>query len=278
MGTPNKSEIISFRKDYNSQFEILVSYLYHHVVKSGSFVIDGGANSGLHAMPLSRLVSPDGMLFCFEPLPHISETLRKNIAPAISSVCARVYQNALGDKSAKVQFICNSANPALSRIMTDFDKLGESDNIIEVDVVVLDHILRGHKIDFIKLDLEGADFLALKGGENILRNWKPPVVFENSRAWAAKKYNYTAEDFFIFFENLEYEIYDLHNIKLTRDNWEDQNLSFEFIAFHKSDPRGDLFMRIIEYFWSTINQRSELLDWIECVKLCRDPFASLPRL
>ena len=45
-------------QNYKDNLEVLLSAIYHRIVRNGDTVIDGGANSGLHSMPLARLVGP----------------------------------------------------------------------------------------------------------------------------------------------------------------------------------------------------------------------------
>jgi hypothetical protein len=45
-------------QNYKDNLEVLLSAIYHRIVRNGDTVIDGGANSDLHSMPLARLVGP----------------------------------------------------------------------------------------------------------------------------------------------------------------------------------------------------------------------------
>ena len=60
------------------QFEILVSLLYRHCIKESSTVIDGGANAGLHSIPMSSLLE-SGHLYAFEPNPVVFRDLEKKL-------------------------------------------------------------------------------------------------------------------------------------------------------------------------------------------------------
>jgi FkbM family methyltransferase len=269
--TPTFKEVRGRRVDYGSQFEILVSYIYHHLVGAGANVVDGGANAGLHAMPLRDLVGPSGRLTCFEPSPQPAAALRRNLADAIAAGYAEVRQEALGHENSTMTFIIDPKNPALSRIMSHLDRPREDEEKIAVPVVRLDDALGDRRIDFIKLDLEGYDFNALRGAEGILSAARPPVVFENSRAWAARRFGYTADDFFGFFDRIGYLIWDLHNVALVPESWAREDMAFEFVALHREDPRIGIVRRAIQHFWRSLDERPPLADWSECVMKCRKP-------
>jgi FkbM family methyltransferase len=208
------------RADYGCQMEILVSLIYHALVRQNEVVIEGGANGGLHAVPLARLISPSGRLICFEPLPTVHAQLKQYIASERLLNVTELHCSALGESEGKIEFVEVHDNCALSHIKSDVEDTKERTDVIEVILETIDTTFLLQQLNFIKLDLEGYDFIALKGGERTLRKFRPPIIFENGREWHAKKYHYTKEDFFQFFDDIEYEVFDIHNTFLNRDNWE----------------------------------------------------------
>jgi len=72
---------------------------------------------------------------------------------------------------------------------------------------------------FIKLDIEQAEFPALRGAKTTLKTFRPIVVFENSPRSASRLNNYSADDFFDFFASIDYEIYDIFLNKFTIERW-----------------------------------------------------------
>lgn len=269
--TPTLLEVRALRPDYGSQFEILVAYLYDHLVTPGARVIDGGANAGLHAVPLAALVRPDGHVTCFEPNPTTAAGLRRNLAQSLAAGIAEVRQEALGNLPGELRFTVNRQRSALSRVTTDTDRPGPEEEVITVPVVRLDDVIRTDRLDFIKLDLEGFDFNGMRGGEGLIGRFRPPVIFENGREAAARRYGYTKEDFFAWFDRMGYALTDLHNRPLTPETWASKDLAFEYVAMHRDDPRRDLVQRIIHHFWTTLPAREPIAEWKTCVQLCRRP-------
>jgi len=264
-------QIKSSRPDYGSQFEILVSLLYHEFLSGHESAIDGGANAGLHAVPLALRLA-EGHLHCFEPNPVTVVGLVRNLEGAgVLNRCS-VHAQAVGHEAGRVEFLVNDERPATSHVRfeatTDLRSL-------QVPMVTLDAVVGATPIAFIKLDLEGADFRALQGAVGILTSSKPFVVFENSRDWAAQCYGYTQEEFFAFFKRIGYRPFDLHGVELTRDTWDAKNMAFEFIAAAADDPRLGAGLELIRRFWSTIDLRPPIATWRDCVLIARDPRAYL---
>ncbi|MCW2282996.1 FkbM family methyltransferase [Rhodoblastus acidophilus] len=250
------------RTDYGPQFELLVAVLYNQIVKPGDTVVDGGANSGLHAVPLAKLAGPDGLLIAFEPIPEVFEGLQKNTAGR----SVELRRLALSDVAGQAKFLVDENNLAMSHITHPYDKVGERQRFITVDCVTLDQVIGPRKISFIKLDLEGNDFLAIRGGKQLILRDRPPIIFENGRDWTAQCRGYTSEDYFNFFDEVSYDVYDLHGRSLNRDTWKDKNIAFEFIAVPRETPERNLFLlKVIEFFWREHASRPTFAQWKDCV-------------
>lgn len=259
MGIPTLQEFKALRSDYWMQYEVMLSLLYHRFVKPGDAVIDGGANAGLHSAPLAALVGPTGIVHSFEPNPIVAENLKQRL----KGKSAIVHQKALSNFPGSVSFLVNREKSALSHISYLHDK---GDEGIIVEAVCLDDIISDRPISFIKLDLEGADFLALQGAERILLEDRPIVVFENSRNWHAQCFGYSDNEFFSFFEKLDYNVYDMHLRKLERDNWDDKDISYEFIAI-KSDSAGEKeAIGALDKYWRRMSKLPVFVEWTECVR------------
>ena len=95
----------------------------------------------------------------------------------------------------------------------------------------LDDILEGeNSVRFMKLDLEGGEFNCLNGGLNTLIQKCPLIIFESNRDMTANDYNYTKDDFFAFFEKVDYILYDLLGNEFNQDSWLDEQIFFYLIA------------------------------------------------
>jgi FkbM family methyltransferase len=123
------------------------------LIRSGMIAFDVGAHSGYYTLLLSRLVGKDGRVIAFEPSRLNADNLRRHLE--LNRVCnVEVVEAAVTDRAGTAYFHDESY---LSR-------LSETGRVVQT--VRLDDF---GVPDFIKMDIEGAETLALKGAENILK-------------------------------------------------------------------------------------------------------------
>jgi FkbM family methyltransferase len=138
-------------------------------LRQGDAFIDGGANIGVYALLAASLVTSHGRVDAFEPAPKALARLRENVAiNALTQVF--VHPVALGASAGLVSFLrdCDTTN----RIRTDADVEAV---VVDVPCARLDEVVGGRRYAMGKLDLEGAELLALQGAERMLASANPPV-------------------------------------------------------------------------------------------------------
>jgi FkbM family methyltransferase len=160
---------------YGSWEPEVVRSIQKHVLPS-TRVLDIGAQSGFYSLLLSRLVGPNGMVFAFEPLPANFRILEENVSMNnIQNVTIR--REAVSDSSGEISFEFPHAEPSLLAGPTlEGDDLGT----FQVPSVSLDDFVRqtGHSVQFIKMDVEGAETAVLRGAGQTLREFHPPMIVE----------------------------------------------------------------------------------------------------
>ncbi len=144
------------------------------VLKPSSNCVDAGAHTGTILAHMVRL-APNGRHYAFEPLPDCARLLRERFPNVL------VHQCALADETAIAPFHYVGSSPAYSgldkRPWGDFDE--ESVEMIDVSVTRLDDVIDPDvPIDFVKIDVEGAEGRLIRGAFRTLRKWKPVVIFE----------------------------------------------------------------------------------------------------
>jgi FkbM family methyltransferase len=132
--------------------------------------IDGGANIGLYTLLAASLVGGTGRVDAFEPAPLEARRLRENVARN-GLVQVQIHEAALADSPGQAEFTTD--RPASgNRLRRDEDEQAKS---TAVPVVTIDSILpSGYAMA--KLDLEGAEPLALRGAERHLDAGDPPIM------------------------------------------------------------------------------------------------------
>ncbi len=142
--------------------------VFESTVPNGGILFDIGANVGFYALLASVLVG-DGKVFAFEPLPHnllyLKTHLRLNRITNVTVIEAAVSEHG---GTAKFE---EGANPSTSHISAR----GE----IEVRVVALDELISRGELpppDYMKIDVEGAEFSVLGGAAATLREHQPAIL------------------------------------------------------------------------------------------------------
>ena len=151
--------------------------LIKKVLMPGMTVLDLGANIGYFSVLAAGLVGNSGQVHAFDPAPRCFARLKKNLA-AFS--WAHAHSIAAGDELGTASFhFSDKANE------TGWGSLLSADNAstqtTTVPVVRLDtwaHEQAIRRVDFIKMDVEGGEYRALRGAEALLRQHRPVVVAE----------------------------------------------------------------------------------------------------
>jgi FkbM family methyltransferase len=123
--------------------------------------------------------APDARFLAFEPLPFLYDRLVHNFDyPNV-----KVFDLALSDSKGLITFNYVVTNPSYSGLRKRrYDRKDERDQAIEVKTDTLDHVLEAEairKVTLIKLDVEGAEYLVLKGAKNTVLKHKPVIIFEH---------------------------------------------------------------------------------------------------
>ncbi len=154
----------------NGVYEEFETSIVKKEVNRGDVVIDIGANIGYYTLIFAKLVGEKGKVFAFEPDPTNFQLLKKNVEiNGFHNVI--LEQKALSDNSGKMMLSLNDKNTAGHYL--NFENQ-DTTNSVEVDILSLDEYFLNKNIDinFIKMDVEGAESNVIKGMPNILKNSK----------------------------------------------------------------------------------------------------------
>jgi len=211
-------------------FENVIEEIAREILSPGDTVVDLGAHAGRHMFPFSRLVGFTGKVVAVEAINSLYvKLLRQIYRERIENIA--LYNCVIAEDFKVVTFNEIVEAQGLSGI----NVLGQGLTNIkstEFHTMTLDGIMPiPEKVRFIKADVEGAELLALQGGRNVIMTCRPAIVFENGRENNARLHNYTKDDFFAFFNEIEYRIFDVNGDPFTYDDWEKGFANWYFYAF-----------------------------------------------
>ena len=151
-------------------YEYWKTRLLLDTVREGMTIVDAGVNKGYFSLLFARLMGDRGRVLSFEPDPANCLWFRRSIE-ANGYRCIKLYQCALSDGEGEATFYPGKKSGWGSLFFSP-RKAAPDKRPITVRTRRLDDILREEgidDIDLIKIDVEGADLLVLRGAEDILR-------------------------------------------------------------------------------------------------------------
>src|ERR687889_1766910 len=145
--------------------------------KEGDIVIDIGAHIGLYTIISSKRVGAQGKVVAIEADPENFEMLNSNIKlNQLTNVIPLNY--AVFSKETKLKLYLPSGESGFTKYNTVMQNwINTQEKFVEVNANTLDYLLQLNKIrqeevNWIKIDVEGAEFEVLKGASNVLSKSK----------------------------------------------------------------------------------------------------------
>lgn len=175
-------------------------------IKKGWSVIEIGANEGYYTKLFSHLTGKSGCVHAFEPILETFQILESNIDRCSNRIS--LHQLGVSSHQQTTNFYVPKSDSGQSSLLKHENESWKCREIItqKCDVVKLDDFLPIStipEINFIKIDVEGAELLCLQGAKNILSKHKPTLFIEVSKAWM-KTYDYCASDLDTFLKSIKY--------------------------------------------------------------------------
>ena len=160
-------------------YEISETRLVQALLGPGMTFLDIGANIGYYTLVAARIVGEMGLVHCFEPNRSMRDLLETNIdRNGLRNVV--VHPEAVAQFTGQAEFFASTwdANQGISSLVPG---LGREEKQ-QVPCVTLDEFvagLAGRRINLIKMDIEGAEPLAIEGGRKTLAAEDAPgLIFE----------------------------------------------------------------------------------------------------
>lgn len=205
----------------------------HQVISDGDVVIDIGANIGSESV-LAASKGKNVRVFAFEPTDSLIPLLKEN--RAINGFFDRIeiIKKAVSNKNGIIQFVLETESEINHISTSNFN----NKKIKNVESITLDTFIKNtsiKKINFLKIDVEGAELLVLKGAKNLLSEKKIDIIlFELNKNLS--NFNSTPEDIFKILKSNQYFILQFNNSGMLELLSKNFNLTktINFVAIQKS--------------------------------------------
>jgi FkbM family methyltransferase len=187
--------------------------LYRRLLAPGMVVFDIGAHFGEFTLLASELVLPGGRVFAFEPHPLTASVLETNIQLAYAEN-VELVRSAVAERSGQVEFIIEreSAESALQPMTGQIPS--HHSRKIRIDATTVDDFMTARgltRIDFLKVDVEGAEFAVFKGAQGAIglpAHEAPIIWFEYN--FGSLRYGHLPSDSLVWLRRRGYTVYRYH--------------------------------------------------------------------
>lgn len=162
----------------NGEYEKFDIELVKAIVPDNGQFIDVGGNVGYYSLSVAAHHSPfRGTVLAFEPLPKLSELLNRSIVENGFEDRVSVHQLALADAPGELPLndAGETVNAGATRLVTDLTKT-KVDRMTKVET--LDRVIGNLRPDVMKVDIQGAEGLFLKGALRTIVTSKPSLLME----------------------------------------------------------------------------------------------------
>jgi FkbM family methyltransferase len=170
--------IFTFRDYYEPELPLL-----EKILSPGETFVDAGANIGIYTLVASKIVGDAGRVIAFEPSAQSFPVLQRNIAlNDLKNVVT--FPFALAERSGQAR-LYRGPNPGLNSLGNDpcWKQRDPSwkEGAEEIATEQLDRVLQRaavDRVDVVKLDVQGAEELVLRGAMKNISSTRPLIIFE----------------------------------------------------------------------------------------------------
>lgn len=230
-------------------YEAVIDRVYRDLLRMGDTAVDVGANFGIHTLGMAERVYPTGCVIAFEPLPVGRAEVERLLERAARGAYRKVVvlsPYALSNQAKDTEFNFAPEVPGWSGLK-QLDRYARPVQLEKIPVRVerLDTVLADvSRCRFMKIDVEGGELDALRGGEGFLRRCRPVVAFEFG-AYSCTSYGVKPIDMARFWESLNYRLIDVKGRLLTCEEFaRSAEIQEVWDYFAVPNERQDLQVRV----------------------------------
>jgi len=208
-----------------------IKFVKNHL-RSGQFTLDIGANIGFFSMLIASVVGAQGRVIAFEPLPFLSNAAEKSRKENKFDHCT-VHNTVLAAESGTATYVYAEDPAKWGSGFLSFDgSVLPNHNHKSVPIEPLKKFVGETKVDFVKIDMEGAEPVILGGALDYLKTHMPIILTGIQAARLSRVCKTTPRDYIRMMTDIGYECREI-----TRDGFpgeripEDQEIERTSAAF-----------------------------------------------
>lgn len=178
---------------FTGLYEPGITGLLAAIVTPGAVCVDIGANVGWHSLVMARHAGEAGKVHAFEPYPLSFQRLTDNIVANGLEDRIRASRLAVADGARTVAMKIDSTLPT-THVRLD---LTASTGATTAETIALDDYCSGeliHRIDLIKLDVEGAERLVIRGAAATLSSPRAPILIVEAAEQTGQNFGFRPND------------------------------------------------------------------------------------
>ena len=168
------SAAVSSVSFYNPQlnYSDLDLFLFKYKPNNGDIIVDVGVENGSEIPEFCKLVGTKGKIFAIEADPSCCRRLKK-LKKILNLENLFIIEYAVGDQNKKIKF-SQEIDEKNNRVLLDNTP---HQNFIEIKQLTFEEAIKSYNlktIDFVKVNIEGAEMNLLKSLENsnlVIKNW-----------------------------------------------------------------------------------------------------------
>lgn len=198
-------------------FEEHVGATLQALVRPGDTCVDVGANIGLFSLMMASIAGPTGRVVAIEPNPSNCRLLDLG-AKENDFGHMEIIPVAVGEKPETLVFSGLIGSNGIVGKREHLGPPGPGSTLVRAET--LDHLLGAlSRLDVIKIDIEGAEHLALLGAQRVIAKHRPTMVLEFSPLGLHDISGVSPEEHLAFLESLGYSLArlgeggDLHAVR-----------------------------------------------------------------
>jgi FkbM family methyltransferase len=188
----NKVEVITKTPLYYILNDIK-RYEKYFKVKKDNIVIDAGANDGSLSLYYSKIVKKNGHVFSFEPDSLNLDLIKQNFNINVFDDNITILTELLWNENTIIDFFESGG------VASSVHYKSKNSIVVKKKAITLDNFYKLNKlnkVDFVKMDIEGAEIEALAGCKQMIKELSPNFAIATYHIVKGKQTYIEVEEFF----------------------------------------------------------------------------------